>query len=469
MKKALRGRWKIPQKMFLLVGNRKINSNMKKIILYMCVAVVAMACTKNDADTNSGKIQSKYPSTIYASIDGQTRAELHWENGAPKTYWSVGDQIALYDGEKFFNAYKLNENIPTKNGSFSIVSDASIETSGTVKSEDLGGKTVAVYPYGGEATLAKVGDNIMLQYILPNVQTYAGSNTYGSDANIMVAVEDVGSTDYSFKNLMGYLKITLKGIKKIDLYGSYMEPLHGVLAVNYDDENNCFDIENSKIMSPSYDDHTITLDCGEGAMLNNDDGVSFIFALPPMTFERGINILATDVNDVNYFKYASDDVQKIKVGRNVIKPMEPLTINSGGFNGYTILYYTPEDKTIKDNTDATFKQMFKDANGNTVDLVVSFGLLRFFGVVAKISDNAFYDTILKSVTIPATITEIGNQAFANCSNLSAVYCNPKIPPTLGDDVFEGCNSELKIYVPSESIAAYKEAWSAYESKIQARP
>jgi hypothetical protein len=47
-----------------------------------------------------------------------------------------------------------------------------------------------------------------------------------------------------------------------------------------------------------------------------------------------------------------------------------------------------------------------------------------------------------------------------------VYCKPKTPPT-ADHIFTNCNTDLKIYVPMESVNAYKSAddWSDYADAI----
>lgn len=81
---------------------------------------------------------------------------------------------------------------------------------------------------------------------------------------------------------------------------------------------------------------------------------------------------------------------------------------------------------------------------------------------------------LKSVTIPESVTEIGDVAFAFCYNLNSVYCKPTVPPTaLLDDYVEGWeafdynNDYYTIYVPMESVEAYKTAehWRKYASRI----
>ena len=74
---------------------------------------------------------------------------------------------------------------------------------------------------------------------------------------------------------------------------------------------------------------------------------------------------------------------------------------------------------------------------------------------------------LTSVTIPDSVTTIGNYAFAYCDDLTSVYCKAPTPPTLGFYVFDDNASGRKIYVPAESVEAYKAAtnWSEYAADI----
>ena len=80
-------------------------------------------------------------------------------------------------------------------------------------------------------------------------------------------------------------------------------------------------------------------------------------------------------------------------------------------------------------------------------------------------------TSLTSVDIPASVTSIGNGAFQSCSALTSVTVRATTPPTLGTNVFDRTNANLVIYVPAESVDAYKAAtnWSTYASRIQAIP
>jgi hypothetical protein len=92
--------------------------------------------------------------------------------------------------------------------------------------------------------------------------------------------------------------------------------------------------------------------------------------------------------------------------------------------------------------------------------------------VTSIGDNAFYYCSgLKSVTIGNGITTIGVTAFRYCSSLTSITVNADVPPILEDlNVFDNTNN-CPIYVPRDSVAAYKAAtnWSAYASRIEAIP
>ncbi len=93
--------------------------------------------------------------------------------------------------------------------------------------------------------------------------------------------------------------------------------------------------------------------------------------------------------------------------------------------------------------------------------------------VRFIGDGAFsYCTSLTSVTIPEGVTSIGRDAFYGCSSLTSVYCKPTTPPAwyyeYSWEAFHYNASGRKIYVPTESVEAYKAAdgWSDYADYIE---
>lgn len=92
--------------------------------------------------------------------------------------------------------------------------------------------------------------------------------------------------------------------------------------------------------------------------------------------------------------------------------------------------------------------------------------------VTEISYDAFYGCrSLKNISIPSNVTSISHRALRNCSGLTSITVEATTPPTLAaDKVFDGTNN-CPIYVPAESVDAYKSAtnWSTYASRIKTIP
>ena len=77
--------------------------------------------------------------------------------------------------------------------------------------------------------------------------------------------------------------------------------------------------------------------------------------------------------------------------------------------------------------------------------------------VVAIGDDAFRGTCLVNVTIPDTVTEIGDWAFSACKQLSTVQLSNNLTK-LGLHVFSDCTSLTSIRIPKSLETAYSSTW-----------
>lgn len=86
----------------------------------------------------------------------------------------------------------------------------------------------------------------------------------------------------------------------------------------------------------------------------------------------------------------------------------------------------------------------------------------------KIDKDAFKgNAVLTSMTIPSTVENIGDNAFADCANLRTMTVEWNTPLAISDNVFE--NSQCKIlYVPQNTRRLYENApgWNKFQKIVQ---
>ena len=86
------------------------------------------------------------------------------------------------------------------------------------------------------------------------------------------------------------------------------------------------------------------------------------------------------------------------------------------------------------------------------------------GTVTGIWTGAFYMCQhLNKVTLPGSLTSIGICAFSGPIALEEMIVLAAVPPTAEEDAFEDVSRDIPVYVPAESLEAYKaaEVWKEF--------
>ena len=160
-------------------------------------------------------------------------------------------------------------------------------------------------------------------------------------------------------------------------------------------------------------------------------------------------------------------------------PDSVTTIGDNAFQGCSSL----TSVTIPDGVTTIGEDTFSACDSLTSvtipDSVTTIGEFAFLGCysltsvtipdsVTTIGDGAFAGcSSFTSITIPDSVTTIGEWAFDSCSSLTSVYCKATTPPAGDFFMFDYNASGRKIYVPMESVEAYKSAycWRDYADAI----
>ena len=145
---------------------------------------------------------------------------------------------------------------------------------------------------------------------------------------------------------------------------------------------------------------------------------------------------------------------------SVTIPEGVTTIGSSAFSGCSSLTCVTIPDSVTSIGDSAFSNCSSLTSVTIPDSVTTIGSSAFYGCSS-----------LTSITIPDSVTTIGLWAFGRCG-LTSVYCKPTTPPAAffyeeGWNAFYDNYPDRKIYVPMESVEAYKsaEGWSEYASSI----
>ena len=397
--------------------------------------IIALVGCSHYEDVTEGLIKpSKNQTEFYASMpECDTRTYVE-DNKYLR--WNAEDEISIFAGNSYNSNWQFAGEDGVNSGKFNEISNGGFVTGTPL---DLTAN-YAIYPYDENITITESG---VISLTLPPVQEYncTYANSFGAGANTMIAVTKNTSDNFlAFKNLCGYLKLKFYGndvtVKSITIKGNNGEKIAGKATVTM-----AYGSEPTITMADDATD-TITIDCGEGVALSNDaaNPTTFWVVIPEITFEGGITIKVTDINDQTFEKKTTNAVT---IENNFIQPMATLEVECVPLcpANNEIWYTSSDNNVVTPYRSSVFGATIVSniyANGK--------GVITFDGDVAFIGSIAFSNrTKLTSITLGNSVTEIGYRAFSGCDNLTSINI-PDVVASIGIGAFEDCNNLKSITI-----------------------
>ena len=205
----------------------------------------------------------------------------------------------------------------------------------------------------------------------------------------------------------------------------------------------------------------VTLDCGEGVELGAE-ATAFYIALPPQIFEKGLTI---EIEDINALKMTKSTDKTIVIERNTIQPMAmfgyegdfekseycltaEFEIDENYLNTYVYwLYPTEETNSLVniDYGDGTFGKNSMHTYPSGGNYVVKYYFER---PITEITHSAFTSSAIKSIIIPNEVVKIGYMAFNNSKLASISFEKDSKITTIEQGAFTYCRNLKSISLPN---------------------
>lgn len=382
---------------------------LKGIWLSVVTAMIFSSCNEDIINGNMGEpsIDDGTPVLTIGFEDIDTRIQLDEEL---KTIWTKNDCISVFYLSDANQKWQYQGETGVRTGNFKMLDE------GTA-TEDIE-KVVVVYPYNEDYSID--AETYEVKAYLPAVQTYL-KDSYGLDGNIMISQGE--NSRLALKSVCGWLKLQLTGngeqVNSINVRGNNGEQVAGTLYIDSADASSVLASERTDISDEEVNTE-VTLVCPDGVTLGPDP-TDFYIALPPQIFSKG---LLVEVNCTNYLRYCKYTQKSITIERNSIQPLA--AINTDKDMDLMDPELPPYDEIWYTSTTGAVVPLMSSAGfgANVVSNTYENGkgVIKFDGVVTAVGSRAYNDDYspnqtLETVTIPTSLTSIGELAFRDCRKL----------------------------------------------------
>ena len=403
---------------------------MKKIIIitYSILALIVLAgCQVKEFEPEKlDIIPSKDDNSFTAiiedvDIDNETKTTL---DNCGNVLWKQGDQVSIFAGSTINECYQVTDDSEGK----TTASLSKLSENEHVADVDIC-NSIAIYPYATTAAIEKKENNYVISGIaLPAAQNYV-EDSFGNGVFLMAAItESAEDLNLTFKNVLGGLKLQLKGtatIASISITGNHHETLWGSAEVTVSNESA------PSINLTDANAKTVTLDCGVGVSLDAEKATSFIIALPPITMTKGFTAVVTDTEGKEMIiKTKSKQI----IQRSVLRKMPAVDYNGSsvvtvlqswlpddiGMDTITNIEFHVQDNTITDKQLEASIPVYYSINGTTVDIYTTAGLFD----ISNVTSSMFHEYMaLKTLDLSKTIVDNATsfyQMFRGCFSLESI-------------------------------------------------
>ena len=398
--------------------------------------------------------------------------------------------LSLFAGLTFASSATPATEVPTPTDEDSLFWETNSTVSGTKSGVTLTQIVIPAYRTDGTTVTSIAGsafylDGIVTSVVVPSTVTYIGSEAFGENA-----VTDIyfygGCPSFPYADVSEIFSADDSSDREITFHckSEYKDDFSSAVEEFYSFTINV-EADVTVTADPIYtisDEITFSFDKrDDGVYINGckitgyNDGVELTLPTTATIDGKTYDVIGVAAYAFNTTNSSVDDVKDGKAIAKITKitvPMGIKTIETGAFSkmgtvqqGYNVEQIIFEDPDTTFDHSGTAQSFHMSSNPELKSVTLPAKL-------TEITSSMFYGcSALTEMDIPATVTKIGQRAFEG-TGLTRLTFTSATPATLEEYTsgrnttypFEGCTN-LTIYVPAASLADYQTAWAAIANDV----